>query len=167
MPDDESDWQKNVKPIKCDRIITKADHKINIKPLGHRKHLCPFTSTENLLGSYDLSSSYSIDYNTKSKVDKGKYLISDRLDLHGYSVDDSYYKLIDFITKNYQAGNRCVLVITGYGSTINEAETIKGNLHKWLNDINIKHMILYWQQAKEKHGGKGAFYVLLRRKKDV
>lgn len=163
MPDDEPDWQKNVKPIKCDKIIIKADQKINVKPLDHKKYNNFSNATGNL---FDINSSYSIDYNTKSKIDRGKYFISDRLDLHGYNIEDAYYKFTDFIIKNYQVGNRCVLVITGYGSATNKAETIKSNLYKWLNDIKIQHMILYHQQAKEKHGGKGAFYILLRRNKD-
>jgi DNA-nicking Smr family endonuclease len=93
----------------------------------------------------------------KSKVDRGKYFISDKLDLHGYSIEDAYCKLIDFIIKNYRAGNRCLLVITGYGSATNKTDTIKNNLNKWLNDTKIQHMVLYYQQATKNMVVKGLF----------
>lgn len=157
MQDDELDWQKNVKPLECGKVTLKIDHKINIKPVISKG---AFTLQENLLNT---NYPPCLDYNTKSKIDKGKYFISDRLDLHGYNIEDAYYKLIDFVVKNYQAGNRCLLVITGYGSATNKAGTIRNNLYKWLSDIKIQHMVLYHQQARKEHGGKGAFYVLLRR----
>ncbi|WP_168464420.1 Smr/MutS family protein [Wolbachia endosymbiont of Ctenocephalides felis wCfeT] len=161
MSDDELNWQKNVKPIKCDKVTIKIDHKIDLNSADSKGY--SFIAKEN---SHDIKLSFCLDYNTKSKVDKGKYFISDRLDLHGYNVEDAYYKFIDFVTKNYQAGNRCLLVITGYSHAINKAGTIKNSLHKWLNDVKIQHMVLYHQQATKEHGGKGAFYVLLRRNRD-
>lgn len=33
MSDDELDWQKNVKPIKCGKVTLKVDHKVNIKSM--------------------------------------------------------------------------------------------------------------------------------------
>ena len=166
MSDDESDWQKNVKPIKCEKVTFNIDNQINLKSTINERYnnIHSFPSKENSLNT---NLSFCLDYNTKSKIDKGKYFISDRLDLHGYNMDDAYYKLIDFIVRNYHIGNRCVLVITGYGSATNKTGTIKNNLCKWLNDIKIQHMVLYHQQATKEHGGKGAFYVLLRRNKDL
>ncbi|MDM8335117.1 Smr/MutS family protein [Wolbachia pipientis] len=162
MSDDELDWQKNVKPIKCGRVTLKVDHEVGIKSVGDK---CTFDLRENFLSTNSVSLSFCLDYNTKSKVDRGKYFISDKLDLHGYNIEDAYHKLIDFITRNYRAGNRCLLVITGQGNAISKTGTIKNNLNKWLNDIKVQHMILYHQQATKKHGYKGAFYVLLRRNK--
>ncbi|APR98234.1 Smr/MutS family protein [Wolbachia endosymbiont of Folsomia candida] len=163
MQDDELNWQKNVKPLKCGKVTLKIDHKINIKSVVNKG---TFALEENFFNTSNASMQSCLDYNTKSKIDKGKYFISDRLDLHGYNVEDAYYKLIDFVIKNYQAGNRCLLVITGYGNVTNKTGAIKNNLYKWLNDTKIQHMVLYHQQATKEHGGKGAFYVLLRRNRD-
>ncbi|MDD9331631.1 MAG: Smr/MutS family protein [Wolbachia sp.] len=164
MSDGELDWKKNVKPIKRGKIILSVDHKIWLRSKENERYDYPFTLKENSLNT-NLSS--CLDYNTKSKIDRGKYFISDRLDLHGYSAEDAYYKLIDFVFRNYHIGNRCVLVITGYGNATNKTGTIKSNLSKWLNDVKIQRMILYHQQATKEHGGKGAFYILLRRNKDL
>ncbi|MDR2831665.1 MAG: Smr/MutS family protein [Rickettsiales bacterium] len=160
MSDDELDWQKNVKPMECGKVTLKVDHKINIKSMVNKD---TFDLRENFLNTNNVSLSFCLDYSTKSKIDRGKYFISDKLDLHGYNVEDAYCKLIDFIIKNYQAGNRCLLIITGHGNATDKTDTIKNNLNKWLNDTKIQHIVLYHQQATKEHGSKGAFYVLLRR----
>ncbi|NSM57095.1 DNA mismatch repair protein MutS [Wolbachia endosymbiont of Atemnus politus] len=164
MSDDELNWQKNVKPIKCEKVTLKADHKVNVKSIANRG-----TSDlqKNFLNTNNGNLSFCLDYNTKLKVDRGKYFISDKLDLHGYNIEDAYCKLIDFIIKNYRVGSRCLLIITGHGSATGKIDTIKNNLNNWLNDTKIQHMVLYHQQATKKHGGKGAFYVLLRKNKDL
>ncbi|WP_253299962.1 Smr/MutS family protein [Wolbachia endosymbiont of Chironomus riparius] len=162
MLDDESDWQKNIKPIRCNKAIQNDEHKINLRSVIQNEKYDNFITQK-----FDCISSSCLDYNTKLKIDRGKYHISDRLDLHSYTIDNAYYKLIDFVIQNYQRGNRCLLVITGYGSTQNNTETIKSNLYKWLSNIKIQHMILYYRQAKKIDGGEGAFYVLLRRNKNL
>ncbi|WCR58171.1 Smr/MutS family protein [Wolbachia endosymbiont of Ctenocephalides felis wCfeJ] len=160
MSDDELNWRKNVKPIKCGKVTLRVDHKVNIKSVVNKG--TPYLQ-ENFLNVNKGNLPFCLDYNTKSKVDKGKYFINGRLDLHGYNMGDAYYKLIDFIVRNYQEGSRCLLIITGQGNTTDGADTIKSSLNKWLNDTKIQHMVLYCQQATKKHGGEGAFYVLLRR----
>ncbi|NUY39711.1 DNA mismatch repair protein MutS [Wolbachia endosymbiont of Litomosoides brasiliensis] len=163
MSDDGLDWKKNVRPIKCGRVALKVDHKVDVKSMVNKG---TFDLQEKFLSTNNISLSFCLDYNTKSKVDKGKYFISDRLDLHGYNIEGAYCKLIDFIIKNYQAGSRCLLVITGQSNATGKEDTIKSNLNRWLSDTKVRHMILYSQRATEKHGSKGAFYVLLRRNKN-
>lgn len=196
MSDNELDWQKNVKPIVCQKVTlnqptsqfvhdekfseethnnifdasfstkkielrkrSNVDYQMNLNKCNHSffsQKSSPYTSL-----------SCSLDHNTKLKVDRGEYFIDAKLDLHGCHIDDAYYKLVNFIIKNYQIGNRCLLVITGHGNSTNKVGAIKNNLHKWLNDTKIYYMVLYFQQATKKHGGKGAFYVLLRRNKNL
>ncbi|MGL9725282.1 MAG: Smr/MutS family protein [Wolbachia sp.] len=159
MSDDELDWQKNVKPINCEKVALKINHKVNIRFMSDKVSL-----REKFLNIDNVGLSFYLDYNTKLKVNKGRYSISGKLDLHGYSIDNAYYKLINFIIKNYQIGNRCLLIVTG--NAADKTDTIKSNFSKWLSDTEIQHMVLYHQQAT-KHGGKGAFYVLLRRNRGL
>ncbi|WP_395463670.1 hypothetical protein [Wolbachia endosymbiont of Cantharis cryptica] len=132
MSDDELNWRKNVKPIKCEKVTLKVDHKVNIKSMvnkdvfGSRENFLdtnnrPLTEPvcdEKFLGKVQMSTteysnvfeehrqalttklpseiklckrsnvslSFCLDYNTKSKVDRGKYFISDKLDLHGLTL---------------------------------------------------------------------------------
>ena len=105
-----------------------------------------------------------IDKNTKARIDRGLYPIDKLLDLHGYSQDTACGVLLNFITSSFLSGHRCVLVITGWGSKNSGKNSIKSSFHKWLQSTRISNMLLYYTQAIPPHGGKGAFYVLLRNK---
>ncbi|QXK92079.1 Smr/MutS family protein [Neoehrlichia mikurensis] len=106
----------------------------------------------------------SISNSTKVKIDQGKYHIDSILDLHGYTHDEAYYQLLNCITKNYDLGNKCLLVITGWGSKFSGHNSIRNSLHKWLQNDKIANLMLYYKQAIAAHGGKGAFYLLLKTK---
>ena len=115
--------------------------------------------------TYDISSGLNLNNNTKKKIDNGKYCIDATLDLHGYTLDSAHDKLLDFIIKNYNLANKCLLIITGWGSTNkNNSNSIKSNFSKWLQNEQIAKVILYYTGAINAHGGKGAFYVLLKSK---
>ena len=61
-----------------------------------------------------------------------------------------------------------MLIITGKGGvkfSKTSSGSIKQSLPAWINQGNLKNMILGFSIAKPKDGGDGAFYVLLRRKK--
>ena len=113
---------------------------------------------------HNISSGLNLDYNTKKKVDSGKYTINDVLDLHGYTLNNAYNALINFVIKNYNLGNKCLLIITGWNSTQYNDNSIKSNFSKWLQSEKIHEIILYYKQASHSYGGKGAFYVLLKSK---
>jgi DNA-nicking Smr family endonuclease len=72
------------------------------------------------------------------------------------------------------AGQRCVLVITGKGSPRPAGEALfaeeargvlKRMLPQWLADAALKPLVLATAPAQARHGGGGAFYVLLRRQR--
>ena len=105
-----------------------------------------------------------IDGRTKSRILKGKYKIDGTVDLHGYTINLAYETLVSFITHNYNSCNKCVLVITGWGSKSLGENSIRRSLHHWLLSDKLISMVLYYTQATPAHGGKGAFYVLLKSK---
>ncbi|MGN7678730.1 MAG: Smr/MutS family protein [Anaplasma sp.] len=103
-----------------------------------------------------------IDWGTKTAVDKGKYPIDRIIDLHGCSEASACHMLTNSIAKSFKFGHRCLLVITGWGSKSAGQSCIRSNLHRWLQADTIVSMVLYYKQAMPVHGGKGAFYILLR-----
>ncbi|MFV9838954.1 MAG: Smr/MutS family protein [Aaplasma endosymbiont of Hyalomma asiaticum] len=105
-----------------------------------------------------------INGKTKSKLSKGLCRIDGTVDLHGCTMDIAYETLVDFITHSYNSSRKCVLVITGWGSKSLGENSIKSSLYHWLLSDRIINMVLYYTQAAPVHGGKGAFYVLLRSK---
>ncbi len=170
MEDDKFDfslWKfiiKSIKPLTCNKAPFSFSNQQAVcnSTIGNSdKVKAESNYIKEDLKSYNLKS-YSIDYNTKLKVNKGRYSLDDQLDLHGYSVDHAYLTLTNFITKHYYTGSRCLLIITGCGKKLNTG-LIKSNFANWLDSNKIQHMILYYTQATKMHGGKGAFYVLLKR----
>ena len=56
--------------------------------------------------------------------------------------------------------NKLVLVITGKGDK--GEGVLKNNLIHWLNSKELRDKVLACNFASKKHGGTGAFYILLR-----
>lgn len=82
-----------------------------------------------------------------------------RLDLHGMTHDGAYRALIGFLTKAQGEDKRVVLVVTGKGGVLREA------LPLWLGQADLRPLVSGVAEAHVKHGGSGAFYVSLRRKR--
>jgi len=109
-----------------------------------------------------------LDRSTSENLRKGKIKIEGNLDLHGYGYDDAKKTVEKFVEDAYFSDKRCVLIITGKGGvkfSKTSSGIIKQSLPAWINQGNLKNMILGFSIAKPKDGGDGAFYVLLRRKK--
>ncbi len=62
------------------------------------------------------------------------------------------------------ADRRRVLVITGKGRDFGEG-VLRDAVPRWLNEDSIRPMIRAFSHAAPKHGGEGALYVLLKRRK--
>ena len=92
---------------------------------------------------------------------KGNVFIEDKIDLHGYKLIDANNVLENFINQSIKDGKRLVLVITGKGKE--DEGTIKKNILSWLNNKKLRNKILAINSASRRHGGEGAFYILLRK----
>ena len=112
-----------------------------------------------------------IDRNTATRFRKGKFPLDATLDLHGMNREKAYKTLAGFIKNHYEQGSRCVLVITGKGQKLmeetepNSRGVLRECLPQWLDEPSLKPVILAFDNARQQHGGSGAFYILLRRKR--
>ncbi len=177
-PDDEDDvWRaamQDVKPLK--RPAAKQARTGVPKPkklavtVRETIHVQPKTAKDARKGA-------GLDRNTDDKLRRGKMVIEGRIDLHGFRQKEAEQVVTGGLVKYYNQGKRCVLVITGQGtekSKENDAiwwETKPGLLRRmlpqWLKQQPLSDIVLQIHPAKQKDGGAGAFYVLLRRKRDV
>lgn len=107
-------------------------------------------------GVYD-----GVDAATAKRVHRGEYPIAMRLDLHGMRREDAEDALREALENAYHDGERCLLVITGKGRE--GAGVLREALPRWLEDA--KRFVLAYDMAQPKHGGSGAFYVLVKRKR--
>ncbi len=115
-----------------------------------------------------------IDRRTEEKLRQGKFSIEGRLDLHGHTQAQAHNELIQFIERGFERGQRCLLVITGKGSIGGREEggwyesepgVLKREVPRWLTEGPLAGKVITFTQAQPKHGGEGALYVYLRRKK--
>jgi DNA-nicking Smr family endonuclease len=115
-----------------------------------------------------------LDKRTAERLRKGKMDIDGKLDLHGLTRAEAHRRLRSFITAQQIQGKRCVLVITGKGSSRQKTDdapfmaperigVLREAVPKWLTAPDLRHLVIDIRNAQPKHGGSGALYVLLRR----
>jgi len=118
-----------------------------------------------------------LDKRTAERLRRGQLPLEARIDLHGQTQDEAHRALIAFIGASHAAGRRCVLVITGKGgprgpkaereSIMPERERgiLRRAVPRWLNEPDLRPLVLGFAQAQPPHGGAGALYVLLKRQR--
>lgn len=137
----------------------KAAPAKKMKPIVERRDVVHVPRQAPLaLGRLD-----ALDGNNADRFRKGEYPIDATLDLHGMTYNKAHGALLKFMERQYTRQSRCLLIITGKGK---DGEGIlKQSLPGWLAASELRPMILAITPAKAKHGGSGAYYVLLKRKR--
>ena len=111
------------------------------------------------------------DYNfSKTKKQKTR-----SLDLHGYTLDEANKNIQVFIEKCFHDEVNKLIIITGKGlHSQNESDPyvskdlsiLKYSVPEFIkNKKNLMKKINYFENADIKDGGKGAFYIYLKKKK--
>lgn len=113
--------------------------------------------------------------NIKKSIKKGFFKIDQKVDFHGNSLLESEELFSTTIVQCYQGGQRCVLFVTGKGlykhdeKDENKPKLFYGLIRKsflgWVKSNKFSKFILSYEGASVEHGGDGAFYVYLRKKK--
>lgn len=111
------------------------------------------------------------------KVSVGQIEIDARLDLHGMTQGAAQRRLRAFLRSAHSDGCRIVLVITGKGREITtepdtfaehmeqrERGVLKRSVPTWLEDPDMRAIVVSYTTASQHHGGAGAIYIRLRRR---
>jgi DNA-nicking Smr family endonuclease len=106
-----------------------------------------------------------IDRANAERLKRGLHNIEARLDLHGMTQAEAQRELVAFIAMSRDAGRRCVLVITGRGLGPNGPGVLKSSVPRWLEEPELRRHVLATASAQPRHGGAGATYLLLRRRR--
>jgi DNA-nicking Smr family endonuclease len=104
-----------------------------------------------------------LDKRTEQRLRRGALPIDRRIDLHGLTQAEAHAALDRFVRAAAADGSRMLLVITGKGSG-GEA-TLRRLVPRWLSHGEHAARVLRATAARPQHGGDGALYVLLRRKR--
>jgi DNA-nicking Smr family endonuclease len=109
------------------------------------------------------------DRSTAEKMRRGQMAVEATLDLHGMTLARAEPALAAFLVNAQAQGLRLVLVVTGKGTKV-DRETgriaegaIRREFPHWLNAEKNRGRIVAFRSAHVRHGGGGAFYVLLKK----
>ena len=138
-------------------------------------------SKSNLINNNKVSSSLKV--NTEDvftgihkrldqKMTRGHVEIDASIDLHGLNQEQARLELNNFILRSKKNNFKIVLVITGKGNSpktdsVYEVDNsqrgvLNKNLPLWLKKDEIRKNINGYRYASQKHGGQGAYYILLK-----
>lgn len=115
-----------------------------------------------------------MDRNTHTRMMRGKLVPEDRIDLHGMTLAEAQPALTGFILGAQARGLRLVLVITGKGRNRPQDDlapiprrtgALKHEVPHWLRSGVLRPLVLELREAHRSHGGTGAYYVYLRRRR--
>lgn len=123
-----------------------------------------------------------IDNRQVRRIGSGRGGIDARIDLHGMRQAEAHNALRVFLFRSQARGCRMVLVITGkggasspsgdrVGTLMHEGSPDRGVLRRnvplWLAEPDLSPIVVGCVPAHIRHGGDGALYVQLRRKRQV
>jgi DNA-nicking Smr family endonuclease len=106
-----------------------------------------------------------LDRRTWLRLKRGQVELEQILDLHGQTQDQAHRRLLAFVADAQTSGSRCVLVVTGKG--LETGGTLRHMVPRWLNEEPNRARVVAYCPAQPRHGGSGALYVLLRRRRGV
>lgn len=112
-----------------------------------------------------------LERKTLLSLRRGKRSVDSVIDLHGMRQAEAHMALIGFLHRAQNAGHGLVLVITGKGGassgdlTFEERGVLRRAVPHWLRLPDLRPLVLGFEEASPHHGGSGALYVRLRRKR--
>ena len=107
-----------------------------------------------------------LERKTRKRLARGAREIDARLDLHGFTQDQAHGALLRFLRTAQSKGHAVVLVITGKGVRGDgERGVLKRAVPQWLSLPDFRELVIGFDSAAVAHGGEGALYVRVRRRK--
>ena len=105
------------------------------------------------------------------ELSRGNRTPEARLDLHGMRQAEAHEALIGFLYRHHALGSKLVLVITGKGGSADAFGGERGILRRlvphWLADPGLRRIVVGYDESARHHGGEGALYVRLRRRREA
>lgn len=113
------------------------------------------------------------------KVATGKVSIDAILDLHGLQRSDAHARLRSFLRNSQTKGHRTLLIVTGKGGEVEAGDRLarssgrpgrgilRRSVPEWLEEPELRDVVLSYTTAGLRHGGSGALYVRLRKPRET
>ncbi|MPS67829.1 MAG: DNA mismatch repair protein MutS [Novosphingobium sp.] len=113
----------------------------------------------------------NLDGSWEKRIFKGTLAPDFSLDLHGSNLDQAYVRLMHGLMQAKAMGARVVLIVTGKPRPVDAADrgtargAIRAKITDWLAASEHAHDIVAIRGAHRRHGGQGAIYVVLKKRK--
>ncbi len=112
-----------------------------------------------------------LDSSWERRIRSGSLTPEMSIDLHGHSLSAAHVRLNHALAAATARGVRVLLVVTGKPPKTDSPArqssrgAIRGEIGHWLETTPYADRIASVRLAHPRHGGEGAIYVILRRKK--
>ncbi len=165
MSDDLKDWLEFKSYVLKDKKVEKCKHEVKSFPHERQPFRKPEISLQihpkqHLVREIILGDTACVERGIIKKLSTGMLPIEKSIDLHGYTIDQAYKVFYQSLYKALSQRIKLMLVITGKGDR--EKSSIRSELMHWVNLPEISSHIVYITHASQRHGGEGAFYIVLR-----
>jgi DNA-nicking Smr family endonuclease len=110
----------------------------------------------------------SLGRRERSQLSRGIKDIDARIDLHGMTQARAHRALLGFLQRASDDGLSFVLIITGKGRTTAEGSergVLRRQVPEWLGLAEFRSCVVGFEEAHIGHGGGGALYVRVRRRR--
>jgi DNA-nicking Smr family endonuclease len=112
-----------------------------------------------------------LERRTRRRLARGTDAPDRRIDLHGHTQREAHDALVHFLHAAQAGGAKIVLVVTGKGARTADPDpyaergVLRRLVPQWLHHPELRGIVLGFETAAIGHGGEGALYVTLRRKR--
>jgi DNA-nicking Smr family endonuclease len=112
-----------------------------------------------------------VERRTLLALRRGRKEVDSVIDLHGMRQEAAHLALLHFLHRAQGSGHTLVLVITGKGGAaagagiFEERGVLRRMVPHWLRLPDVRSLVVGFEEASPQHGGSGALYVRLRRKR--
>ena len=111
---------------------------------------------------------HTFDRDTARALGRGRLVPQASLDLHGMTLAAAERAVANFLDAAVTQDLRIILIVTGKGARLEGGRVLGGRIRAefvgWLNRADNRSRVRGVRPAHPRHGGSGAFYVLLRRR---
>ncbi|KAA2237867.1 Smr/MutS family protein [Salinarimonas soli] len=111
-----------------------------------------------------------LERKTRLALGRGTRRVEGVIDLHGMRQSEAHGALLGFLHQSQARGRVLVLVVTGKGAEglagpFEERGVLRRMVPHWLRLPDLRTLVLGFEEAAPHHGGSGALYVRLRRRR--
>ena len=158
-------YTREVNPIRKKRLKLRASQNMADKAAARSAASTePVELTKiSVSRSLDRDVFKSLERNREKSLRLGDIVIDAKLDLHGMTRVEAFETLVNFMHKKTKAGKRTYLIITGKGR--GGEGVLRRNLESWISQLPEAKSVLALRPGAPKHGGEGAFYVVMRKRR--